>query len=666
MKRFQGWTTTVSLVAMLFGNGCIGAVDGAENQSNIPGAPHLLPLDTLLYARLDNANEAREDFAKSSIGRMLSDPKLKPLATDMFAIAADVFERASDQMGVSLEEILAIPTGQVAIAVMPGVTSQRSQDLVRDSTQQDDSEEAIRRRIALKRQAQNSFSVFLLVEAGQNMDDLMKLVERLESTMMENGFVRQTSSRDDTEIVHLLPSLPGIPEIEYFTREETLVFGVGHQTAEAVLDRWLNKSDQQTLADSADFGSLMSRCIGAEETRPQLTFYIDAYHLIERMVKRQSAASFFWPLIDELGLSKFRGIGGSIFRGGEEFESIMHIHVLIEPPRDGLLGVLRPETVDSIPPDWVPADATSYTTVHWDFEQTYENFRKILAKFGQANLVQERIEGPAKDTLGLSFQDELLPNLTGRYVNCGWIERPVKLNSQATAQALELKNSEMAKAALAKFREQRPAEVSIETIDGAVVYLLAESALPGADRRQQRREAIEARRIAARQPNAAANPAANPAATDAAKEFRQGLRKPEPCVVILGDWAVYSDSRPLIERLIQTNRGTVERLIEVPEYDLILSELGGKLDGEKPFLISYLKGSDYVRQMYDLAQSPDTRKLLKASSKDNPVAGQIVDLLERDQLPPFEEFEIYFAPSGFFAYDEPQGIHIGVFTLRVD
>ena len=90
------------------------------------------------------------------------------------------------------------------------------------------------------------------------------------------------------------------------------------------------------------------------------------------------------------------------------------------------------------------------------------------------------------------------------------------------------------------------------------------------------------------------------------------------------------------------------------------------MDGEKPFLISYLRGADYVRQMYDLAQSPDTRKFLRTRAKDDPVSGRIVDLIERDELPPFEEFELYFAPSGFFGYDEPNGIHFGMFTLRAD
>ena len=45
---------------------------------------------------------------------------------------------------------------------------------------------------------------------------------------------------------------------------------------------------------------------------------------------------------------------------------------------------------------------------------------------------------------------------------------------------------------------------------------------------------------------------------------------------------------------------------------------------------------------------------------------KVLDWLERNDLPPFDEFEKYFAPSGAFAYDEPTGMHLGSFTLRAD
>jgi hypothetical protein len=371
----------------------------------------------------------------------------------------------------------------------------------------------------------------------------------------------------------------------------------------------------------------MARCVGAEETRPQLTFFLDPYHLVERIVKRGGAAAFVWPIIEELGIAKIRGVGGSAFRGGEVFDDISHLHVLIDPPRDGFFGVLRPETGESLPPKWVPSDVTSYTSIHWDFETTYDNFDKVLEKFQGAEPLKRFIEEPVKKAVGVSARDDVIANLTGRYVSCRWIEPPVKLNSQVQLHAFEVTDPLVAKDVIAKVRERRPNDVEVETIGGTVVYF-----------------GKRARR----------------------GNLPKNFRTPEPCFMVLGDWAIFSDSRAFLERVTRANLDVLPRLTNVPEYELVSSELGGKLDGEKPFMVSFLRSADYIGQMYELVQADDTKKFFRTQGENNPVAGKLAALLDRNELPPFDELKKYFAPSGTFAYDEPSGMHLGSFTLKAD
>lgn len=594
----------------------------------IPGAPHLLPEDTLAYFRLDNADEYREDMSNSSVGKMLADPAMRPLAGDVYRTMAELFEQFGSAVGLSLDELLAIPSGQVAAAAMPGNLSDREEEMLQqEEGADDDSPEAIRRRIARKRRQQNAIAGVFMIDAGDNVDNLLGLVEKLEERITQGGYVRRTTEIEGTTLVRLLPPRPGRPEIEYFERSHNIVFGIGHDTASKVLDHWLDRSDESTLADRTDFASVMSRCVGAEETRPQVTFFLDPYHLVERLVKRGGAAALVWPIVEELGISKVRGIGGSVFSGGEVFEGIMHMHVLIDPPRDGFFGVLRPEQGDSMPPKWVPADVAAYTSIHWDFQTTYENLDKVLEKFQGEEPLRRFIEDPAKQRLGISFREEIIDNLTGRYASAGWIEPPVKLNSQAQAYALELKDPLEAKSTIAKLRERRPNDLQVESIGGTVVYFAKRS----------RRENMPA-----------------------------GLRTPEPGLMILGDWIIFSDSREFLTRITRANNDAMPRLLNVPEYELVTSELGGKLDGEKPFMVSFMRGADYMRQMYELARSPDTRKFLRRAAENNPVAAKVVAMLDRNEMPDFEQFEKYYAPSGTFAYDEPGGIHLGSFTLRAE
>ena len=598
----------------------------SAEEPTIPGAPRLLPKDTLAYVRIDNAENLREGMSDSSMGRMLADPKLKPFASDVYRTMSELFEQFGSAAGVSLDQLLAIPNGQVAAAAMPANLSARDEELAKDAAD-DDSTEAIRRRIEQKRRQQNAIAGIFIVNAGDNVDDLMGLVEKLETLLLRNGYVQRTSEVEKTTLIRLLPPRPGRPEIEYFERDNTVVLGIGHQTASKALDQWLDKSEEDSLADRADFSAVMSRCVGAEDTRPQITFFFDPYHFVERLIKRGGAAALVWPIAEEIGIGKIRGIGGSIFRGGEIFEDISHLHVLIDPPRDGIFGVLRPLTGESVPPKWVPDDVSTYSSIHWDFEKTYENLDKVLAKFQGSEPLKRFIEDPAQKSVGVSIKKDILENLTGRFVSARWIEPPARVNSQTQAYALEIKDELNAKSVIAKIRDRRPNDLEVETEGSVVIY---------SPKRSSRRNVPD------------------------------GFRVPQPGFMILGNWIIFSDSREFLARITRANSGAASRLLNVPEYELVSSELGGKLDGEKPFLVSFIRGADFIRQMYDLTQSQDSQRFLRAAGQNNPVAAKLIALLDRNELPEFEEFEKYFAAGGTFAYDEPSGMHLGSFTLRAD
>ena len=604
-------------------------------EETMPGAPRLLPEKTLAYARIADANQIREDFGKSSLGQMLNDPRMQPVASDVYTTLAELFGRISQEVGVSLDELLSIPSGQLAVAMVPLTLGDEAQD---DETAEqsepaegseedesaDDSAEAIERRIDRKRRQQNGFAGVFMIDAGENVDKLRAVVDRLEQRILDAGNVRRESTVENTTLVRLLPPRPGRPTFEYFQRGDCIVFGIGHDTAADVLDRWLERTDSPSLADSRDFTAVMSRSVGAEATRPQLTFYVDPYHIVERIAKRSPGAGFFWPIMMDLGIDKIRGAGGSMFRGGEFFDDIMHFHVLIDPPRDGIFGVLRPEPVETLPPDWVPADVTSYSTLGWNFEAALDNVEKIVDQFQGDGAFQRNVIESVQERLKVDLRDEVLANLSGRYVSLRWLQPPVTINSQTQLHALKLTDVAKATTAFEKLRRGMPNGFVPEVIGGTMIYFSRQG-----DQR-----------------------------------LPQGFRKPEPCVFILDNYFIFCDSRELVERVIRAHSGAVPQLAEEPDYALVSGELGGKLDGEKPFYVSFVRGSDFLRQFYEMAQSDDTRRFLRGAAENNIVAKQFHQLLQRHELPPYEEFKKYFAPSGMFGYDEPTGIHFGSFTLK--
>ena len=604
---------------------CPGLTVRADDDERlIPGAPHLLPQDTLAYVRLDNVDEIRVSFGKTSVGQMLSDPAMRPFASDVYQVLAELFDQVGQQLGISLDELLAIPHGQVAAAAVPGNLSPEQIEMI-EADAKDESAEAIQRRLRRKRRNANAIAGWFMIDAGKDIDQLRDLLGVLEAALYEKGYVRRDTEVDDTTLVRLMPPRPGRPEIEFFERDEVVVLGIGHGTASQSLALWNETSDEPTLAQDADFAAVISRCIGAEDTHPDATFFLDPYHLIGRIVKRGGAAGFVWPIVEELGLNKIRGIGGSSFQGGEVFEAISHLHVLVDPPRDGFFGVLRPETGDSMPPSWVPKDVSSYTSIYWDFDKTYENLGKIMEKFRGPEPLESMIEQPVEKMLGISVKKELAETISGRYAVCRWIQPPARINSQVQLHALELADTARAKEIVAKLRERFPNVLDVDSHGGAVVYEFA---------RAKKRE------------------------------FPEGLRRPKPGFVIIDGWLLFSDSRQFLERVIDAKADRLPRLANDPDYELVVSELGGKLDGEDPFMVSFLRGSDYLKQMYDVINSDDAKRFLRSKAQNDARLAKILDLLNRNELPPFEQFRKYFAPSGTFAYDEPTGMHMGSFTLR--
>ncbi len=600
----------------------------------VPGAPRLLPEKTLAYIRIENVTEFRKNLATSAAGKMLADPKLKPIASELYVAAGELFQQVGDQLGVSLAEIVSIPKGQFAFGLFPiegkgaGVVMSAEQT---DSEPQDNSPEAIRKRLEAKKAEGSSvsFGALVVIETGDDDAALRKIWAQVEQKLIDSGSVVRRETIGRTSLVRLINPGNEQGSVEYFSKDGATVVGIGRGAGRAALERWNGDSKEPTLAESTDFAAVMGRCVGAEETRPQITFFADPYRIVERMIKSNGgAATLVWPIVEELGLSKIRGIGGSVFEGGEEFADISHVHVLLDPPRDGIFSVVRPSKSDTNPPDWVPADVASYMSVGWRVDASFDGFERIFDRFGGEGGFATRVVEPFKKATGMDIRESLVTTTKDRGAWITWFQKPVTFNSGTSLMAIQLKDPAETARTFEKLRETIVKSVETDNIGTTKIYL-------GRRRNPDR-------------------------------PMPKGVRVPEPCGAIVGDWLMVSDSRQLLEHAIRANSGSVPRLSSLPDYDLVASELGAQLDAEKPFMFSFSRDSESLRQLYDLAKSPQVREIARARGEENAVVKRIAEMMDKNELPPFDEFKKYFAPSGSFAYDEPTGIHFGRYTLKAD
>jgi hypothetical protein len=613
------WAASFALTAPVFGLALSPMVAHAE----VPGAPRLLPEQTYIYARVENANELRKDMADSSVGKMMADPKLRPFAGDIYNTAAELFQQVGGQLGLTLDELLAIPQGQVAF----GLVNTRSSSAAAADAPKDESPEAIRRRLAERQRDQGGIGAMLLIETGDRNEALFNLLDELEERIARSGAVGRSETIGSTTVRRLVDPGSGDSRLEYFHRDGATVIGFGRNVATDALARWDGNASGKSLAESTDFAAVMSRCIGAADTRPQMTFFADPYRLARRAVAQGGVgAGLIWQIFEDLGVSKVRGMGASTFHGGDTFADIAHAHIMIDPPRDGIFSVLRPKAGDTNPPNWVPEDITGYVSLGWRADATYDGLGRILDQFQGEGALGRLVEEPYKTRIGGDFRASIIDALDDRIVMIQWLQPPVRINSSVSINAVKLKDAAAATKTVEEVASRFPAQIRKEPIGVHTLYLFGNG--------------------------------------DGSAQIPEGLRRPTPCAMILDDWLLTSDSREFIERAIRARDGAIPRLSELPEYDLVASELGGQLGADKPFMLSFSRSSQVLRQVYELAKSDQTRSFLQTRGEANPVARSVSEMMKRNQLPPFEEFEKYFAPSGGFAYDEPSGIHFGRYTLK--
>ena len=78
----------------------------------------LLPQNTYLYVTVPNVGDLKTRFGESHLGQLLKDPKLQDFMGDLHKKFAQFGEEFEKNVGLKLSDVLAIPDGEVSIAVL--------------------------------------------------------------------------------------------------------------------------------------------------------------------------------------------------------------------------------------------------------------------------------------------------------------------------------------------------------------------------------------------------------------------------------------------------------------------------------------------------------------------------------------------------------------------
>jgi hypothetical protein len=370
--------------------------------------------------RLADVPDAVARFKQSALGRIINDPQMRPLVSDAYSAINQAFVQVQERLGVSLDELLSIPQGEIAFG-------------------------------GFRLEGQARPGMAFIIDCGQNIATARKLFGRLKEIAEADGARVIEETIAGTKVT-VIAGNDG-PQFHLFEKDSTFVLCLDVESARTVIANWLGR-DRDSFEDNAKFGAVMRACSPGRDEQPQLTWFADPLAFAESVGQENVGARVGLAMLPALGLDGLNALGGSITLAAGEYDMITHIHVLLGLPRAGVLAAIGLASGDLTPQKWVPADVAGYTTLYWDFQKTYDEVEKLIDSFRGEGTTADWSKFFIADRIGVDLVTEVLPKLTGRVTLISQILKPITITSAAQLIAIEIRDEKESQATLEKVVER--------------------------------------------------------------------------------------------------------------------------------------------------------------------------------------------------------------------
>ena len=584
----------------------------AQDQKR-PKSEHLLPETTVAYLQIDNVRDFVETLSESTVGQMLADEKIAPLAEELYAQAQSTYDEFETTVGLTLDEIQSLPAGEVCIAIV-----------------------APRRKDPC---------YVVIIDTDEESEAVTKAMDRARELADERGVEIETETTDDDFELEVM-EIEG-QEVTYLRKQGTILACTNRDVLDDILERWNGREAEKVrpLTKNRKFVTIMNRCRGSKEAPPEMRFFVDPIATARSYFRGNAGAQFALNALPILGLDGLLAIGGSAIMNEQEFEAVTHMHVMLSNPRAGLFEMLALKPGEYQPQTFVPHNISNYMTTSWDMDKFYVELAKIYNTFRGEGQFEEDVQNTVADEIGLDFREDILASFSGRVTFLQWVQDGKRFNDMTQGVALEIGDSEkcdeLIESLLDKAREEGDDDnISEEEYKNITIYQFGG---PGAERRRERRE----KRLEER-------------------ELDMDIRMPEPCAAIIGDHVVFSDSVDFIKRAIETDRGEEPGLGEDNQFEEVSKKMTRLLQSDSPAALMYSRPEESMRMYFNAGKSENSMEMLEKMAEGNERARGFIDAFKDNPLPDFDDVKKYFAPSGAFITSDDTGYHVLGFTLKPD
>jgi ribosomal protein S18 acetylase RimI-like enzyme len=590
-----------------------------------PSAMKLFPEETLLLVRTPNAGELFERLRETSTGRMVRDPQIAPFVERLYGSAGDLYtQKVAEWLGVSWEELQNLPRAEVAFAIVArrdhlpafvllvdqGETPSVAKTLLDKALERmkEDGGETTTETIAGQE--------VTVVRAGDNQEHTVGLFEK-EHTIVaatDPGLIREILGHWDSE------SNPSATDATVTSASETAAAPAAEESSDAEPRQYSGR----TLAENNKFVTILRYCRREHDPPPNMILFVDPIGLIRQFNRENAGMSVAMATFPALGIDGLSAIGATMTFSVGRFDSLSHMHVLLDNPRAGVVQVIAFEPGDLAPPEWVFADVENYITWRWNVQTSFNVIRSLIDRFQFDGRTDKFVAESINEKFGIDFEKEIIDNIEGQVTWVGGYEKPAHFRGQQTTIGIKVVDEELAKQTLEKFVAKYPERLEKREFGGVTYYAVV------IDWPEQLRE---------EPPNT-------------------------PLFAVTDGYFFAGGSCQLFERAMAARDGTVERLADQPQFAQLAAEVQQEAPGITPAMFLYSRFEETLRQWYDLLTNEKTQQYLSEHAEGNPFFAALADSVAANELPPFDAIARYALPSVGMIYDTDSGFHAIGFAIR--
>ena len=612
----------------------ICSVFASPQEDSIPERPKtemILPETTVAMVQLPDFQAAVEKMRETGAGKMMTDDSIASLVDGLMEEAELAYDDVKDDVGIELSDLKSLPDGEITFAVIAPRRANPEYMIIMDLN----GEEGVLDRV-MKRGRE-------MIPKEENAPE-----DDEEDFPVEEGFEIESFNADGRRI-------------HFFQRENTIVASTSTSELYDLIDRWMGREVEKTrpLASNRKFVTIMNRCAGTQDLDPEFRFFVDPIAVAKSSTRGNASARFTINLLPLLGFDSLSAIGGAMFLDEEEYESVMHAHVLLTNPRTGIFALLAFRPTEYEPEDFIPQSTVNHMMVSLDAPKAYAELTKIVDSFMSPGAFESAVDKNVNEELGLDLKEDIINSIGGRITWFQWIEEPAIINSTRSGMAFRLKDPEKFEMLMDKMTERFNNDFggkdktsdSIEKRDYRDITIYAEprSKVDARNNRDKERKGRRRNR--------------KPKTSDFRSKMERRIESPQ--MAIFGDCLVISfNSNELMKTMIDTFQGEGERLIDDQNYGRIVDESHRLLNNELPMANFYSDPKRQLKWFLELADADQTKEVLTKAAESNKFISGIMQRIEENPLPPFEQLGKYLSQSGGFMSDDDTGLHMLFFTLK--